>query len=97
MKLKAKYKWNGEEVLVKPVFFSWWVGLQYKTLTGYSAASIFCNSAKEYDFPLQTKFVLFFVKIWYWMKMWLWMQVRYWQPNRIKRMFRKRSVGELPF
>ena len=35
MKLKAKYKWNGEEVMVKPVYFSWHVGLQYKTLTGY--------------------------------------------------------------
>ncbi len=49
MKLKAKYKWNREKVQVKPVFFSWHVGLQYKTLTGYSASSIFCNKAKEYD------------------------------------------------
>ena len=53
MKLKAKYKWNGEEVMVKPVYFSWHVGLQYKTLTGYSAASIFCNKESEYVFPLK--------------------------------------------
>lgn len=58
MKLKAKYKWNGEEVKVKPVYFSWHVGLQYKTLTGYSAASIFCNKESEYVFPLQTKIIL---------------------------------------
>lgn len=97
MKLKAKYKWNNEEVQVKPVFFSWHVGLQYKTLTGYSAASIFCNKESEYVFPLQTKIVLFFVKIWYWMRFWLWMQIRYWQPNRIKRLLKKRSDDELPF
>ena len=98
MKLKAKYKRNGEEVMVKPVYFSWHVGLQYKTLTGYSAASIFCNKESEYVFPLQTKFVLFFVKIWYWMRFWLWMQIRYWQPYRIKRVLSKKETGdELPF
>ena len=98
MKLKAKYKWNGEVVKVKPVYFSWHVGLQYKTLTGYSAASIFCNKESEYVFPLQTKIVLFFVKIWYWMRYWLWMQIRYWQPNRIKRVLSKKETGdELPF
>ena len=98
MKLKAKYKWNGEEVMVKPVYFSWNVGLQYKTLTGYSASSIFCNKESEYIFPLQTKIVLFFVKIWYWMRYWLWMQIRYWQPYRIKRIIsKKETVDDLPF
>lgn len=96
MKLKAKY--NGEKVMVKPVYFSWNVGLQYKTLTGYSAGSIFCNKGSEYVFPLQTKIVLFFVKIWYWIRYWLWMQIRYWQPNRIKRVLSKKEIGdELPF
>ena len=98
MKLKAKYKLNGEDVKVKPVYFSWQVGLQYKTLTGYYAASIFCNKESEYVFPLQTKSVLFFVKIWYLMRYWLWMQIRYWQPYRIKRLLSKKETGdELPF
>ena len=98
MKLKAKYKWNGEVVKVKPVFFLWHVGIEHKTLTGYSAASIFCNKESEYVFPLQTKIILFFVKIWYWMRYWLWMQIRYWQPNRIKRVLSKKEIGDdLPF
>jgi hypothetical protein len=62
------------------------------------AASIFCNKESEYVFPLQTKIVLFFVKIWYWMRYWLWMQIRYWQPNRIKRVLSKKETGDdLPF
>jgi len=65
MKLKAKFKWNNESVLIKPVFFSWYVGLQYKVLTGPQSASIFCSAEKEFYFPLQTKIAIFFVKIWY--------------------------------
>ena len=97
MKLKAKIKWSREDVLVKPVFFSWNVGLQYKTIVGHGADSMFCNKESEYVFPLQTKIVLFFVKIWYWMRFWLWMQIRYWQPRRIKRLLKKRSDDEFPF
>jgi hypothetical protein len=56
------------------------------------------NKESEYVFPLQTKFVLFFVKIWYWMRYWLWMQIRYWQPYRIKRIIsKKETVDNLPF
>ena len=59
MKLKAKYKWNGRSN-GKPVYFSWNVGLQYKTLTGYSEASIFCNKRKWVCIPIanQIRFIL---------------------------------------
>ncbi len=97
MKLKATYKWNGEAVLIKPVFFCWHVGLQYKTLTGFSASSIFCNKEAAYIFPMQTKMILFFVKIGYWVRFWLWMQIRYWQPNRLKQLFKNKNADDLPF
>lgn len=98
MKLKAKLKWNGKDVLVEPILFDWHVGIQFKTITGPGAGSIFCNTKNEYIFPLQTKVILFFVKIWYWLRYWLWMQIRYWQPNRIKRIIsKKETVDGLPF
>jgi hypothetical protein len=98
MKLKAKYKWNGEDVLVKPIFFSWLVGIQYKTLTGRSASSIFCNREKEFLFPIQSKYVIFFLKIYFWIRYYFWMQIRYWLPNRIKRLISKKETTDgLPF
>lgn len=89
MKLKAKIKWSKEDVLVKPVFFCWYVGLQYYTLTGYGSNSLFCNTKSHYIFPIETKIILLFVRFAYWCRMWLWMQVRHWQPNRIRKAFRK--------
>ncbi len=101
MKLKAKMKWSGEQVLIKPVFFAWHVGMQFKTLTGYGANSFFCNGAKDFVFPLETKLILFFLKIGHWGRMWLWMQIRYWVPNKVKRAFIKKRPGydddDLPF
>lgn len=77
MKLKAKLKSNNDQVLIKPVFFSWNVGLQYKCLTGYQSASIFCNSRKDFYFPLQTEIVMLFVRAWYWCY-----EYAYWHTRR---------------
>lgn len=95
MKLKAKVKWCNEWVVVKPIWFCWRVGMQYKVLTGYKSASIFTDSYDEFYFPIQSKIVLLFVRLAYWCRMWLWMQIRYWQPRKIKMYFKKQS--ELPF
>ena len=95
MKLKAKYKWNGEEVIIKPVFFDWCVGLEYKVVRGHGDCSIFCNSEKDFIFPMQTKFILLFVKVWYLIKKGIWDEIRYRLPYRISRMFKSKS--QLPF
>ena len=97
MKLKAKLKWSGEQVFIKPVFFSWNVGLQYKCLTGWKSSSIFCDGRSEFIFPLQTEILMLFVKLWYWLRYYVYMQIRYWIPNRIKRAFKKQSADDLPF
>lgn len=98
MKLKAKYKFNGEIVLVKPIFFSYFVGIQYKTLTGWSASSLFCNKESKFVFPIQTKIIIFFLKLFFWLRYYLWMQIIYWQPNRLKRLILKnKTIDELPF
>jgi hypothetical protein len=97
MKLKAKLKWNKERVYVKPVFFSWHVGLQYKCVTGYKAGSIFCDNRDKFIFPLQTELIMMPIKIWYWLRYYLYMYLRHWLPNRIKRRFQKRAEGDLPF
>ena len=101
MKLKAKLKWSGEDVLILPVFFSWHVGLQYKCVTGYRQYSIFCDRRSDFIFPIQTEVAMFFVKIWYWIKKYAYMQIRYWIPYKIKRFIKrvvsKKEISDLPF
>jgi len=95
--LKVKKASNNETVLVKPVFHIWYVGLEFKDMTGYGASSYFCNRIDKYIFPTKAKVQLFFIRIWYWVKMWLWFQIRRRLPNYIKRKFRKKLYGDLPF
>ena len=97
MRLKAKLKWNNERVYIKPVFFSWNVGLQYKCLTGYKSSSIFCDSRDTFIFPLQTEFIMLFVKAWYWMKEYAYWQTRRKMIRRYRLLFSKRAEEELPF
>ena len=97
MKLKAKLKWSGEQVFIKPVFFSWHVGLQYKCLNGWKACSIFCDGRNEFIFPLQTEILMLFVKVWYWLRYYVYMQLRYWIPNKIKWALKKQNADDLPF
>ena len=97
MKLKAKIKWSGEEVLIKPVFFTWYVGLQYKVVTGWKVGSPFCDKRDYFIFPLQTEIIMLFVKLWYWLRYYAYMQIRYWIPNKMKRALKKPSVNDLPF
>ena len=98
MALKAKLKWSNEDVLIRPVFFSWHVGLQYKCTTGYRKNSIFCDTRKEFIFPNETEIAMLFVKLWYWIKEYAYMQIRYWIPHRIKRAIsKKETTGDLPF
>lgn len=97
MALKAKLKWSNEDVLIRPVFFSWHVGLQYKCTTGYRKNSIFCDTRKEFIFPIETEIAMLFVKLWYWIKEYAYMQIRYWIPHRIKRAIsKKETAGDEP-
>lgn len=97
MKLKAKIKWSGEQVLIKPVFFSWNVGIQYKCITGWKACSIFCDGRDYFIFPIQTKAVMVFVNVWYWMRYYAYIKIRYRIPYLIKKALLKPKAGELPF
>lgn len=98
LKLKAWLKFRNEPVVIKPVLFSWNVGIQYKCLTGWRKGSIFCDKRDEFIFPIQTEIIMVFVKAWYWIRYYAYMQIRYWIPFRIKWYFKKPRTGEdLPF
>lgn len=87
MKLKATRKWNNEPVLIKPVFYDWHVGIEYKSLTGYKHCSIFTEKANAFIFPIETKIIVFFIKIGYWFRFYLWKRIRYTLIWKIKRRF----------
>lgn len=93
MKLKAIKKWDNEKVLIKPILFTWNVGIQFKILTGIESSSIFCMERKEFVFPIQTKILIGFVYLWY-----LMYELCYWQTKRkILYWFRTKGKNKLPF
>ena len=97
LRLKAILKWNKTTVFVEPILFSWHVGIHYKVLTGNESGSLFCKRRSAFIFPLQTKIVMFFVKVFYWIY-----EGGYWQgkrkiKTRIKRYKLRHNKGDLPF
>lgn len=99
MILNARTKWGGDCCKIRPVFFAWHVGLEYKTVEGPLSGSIFCNKRDNYIFPVQTELIMLYVKLYYWFKMYAYKQVRYWIPAKIKRALKPKKVraGDLPF
>ena len=102
MKLKAYYKWNGGIAYLKPVFFSYHVGLQMKD---DQFGSIFCSRIDEFNYPFLSKILLFIVKIVYYLKMRVWWYIYHRLPYLYMLHFRRTfgmdkdrvGINRLPF
>jgi len=93
MEMTAIIKWNNEKVFIKPILFAWHVGINFKTLTGYHSASIFCDRRDYFYFPISTKIKMIPIYVWYWLRFWLYMELRYWIPNRLKKFYNKQKYN----
>lgn len=99
MLITAYRKFGKEKVKIKPVFFCWYVGLQFKIKTGPMAASIFCTKEDGFIFPWYSKIVLSLVKAWYFIEKYLWFMIKRRIPSKIRQYLRKllNIESELPF
>lgn len=101
MKLTAKIRHSGKKVVVKPILFGYYVGVQYKELTGPGSGSIFCSKKQEFIFPWYGEILIFFIHIYHWLTKYAYMYLRYWLPNRIKYQLSRKKVklhdDDLPF
>lgn len=89
---------SGDYCKIRPVFFAWHVGLQFKTVVGRLDGSLFCNKMENYIFPIKTKLIMIYVNAIYWIKEYAYKQIRYKIPHKIKLKFQNKDrVGDLPF
>lgn len=96
LRLKAKVKRSGEDVIVKPVFFEYYMGIEFKPLTGWMADSVFCRAKQDFIFPIQSEIILFFVKIWFWISRYAYVKMRR-MLNKARRLCSQKRNDDLPF
>ena len=100
IKVKAFKKWNQEPVLLKPVFFMFYKGFEWREVSGYGKYSYFATGHNDYIFGTWAKCKIWFIWRLYWGRNVFWRRIRYAYPHRlrkwIKSLFQKK-VDTLPF
>lgn len=103
MLLKAKERWCKTTVKIKPIFFEYWVGMQFKIMEGRGSGSYFCNSQKDFIFNRRGKIILALIKCWYWLYKYAWKHIKIYWPHRFKKFIKSKlskksnSSDNLPF
>lgn len=89
IRIKAKDKVMKFDVVLNPIFFSFYKGFEVKVIEGPLSGSIFCCKISDFEYNLYGKFQIWILWKVYWIRNVFWRHLRYYYPYQVKMFFKR--------